>query len=208
MSRRYALLVQAPLERACEALLGPGRRSLASAALAVEPDLGAVAPAGVQRGTEVEVTAQRRPPGRSAGDPVLFARLHGQESHACGRRQRRQGRRGHRPRLPPGHPRPPRPHAERRQRSADVQRRRAAGSRGSRAQQRFRRPAGDRAQRHRQRRRRDRRRRLLRRRGQEGGADHGRGRRAAAGQHVLRSLRRDSRRRAVRAGPQRRRGPA
>ena len=49
------------------------------------------------------------------------------------------------------------------------------------------------AERHRQRRRRQRGRRLLRRRSQEGRAAHRRGRRHAAGQHVLRSLRRDSR---------------
>ena len=59
----------------------------------------------------------------------------------------------------------------------------------------------------RQRRRRQRGRRLLRRRGQEGRADLGRGRGDAAGDHAFRPLRRDPEREAVRAGLERRRGP-
>ena len=58
-----------------------------------------------------------------------------------------------------------------------------------------------------QRRRRQRGRRLLRRRGEEGRSDLGRGRGHPAGDHLVRPVRGDPRRQAVRAGGQRRRGP-
>ncbi len=89
-------------------------------------------------------------------------------------------------------------------RSSHVLGRRAAGGRGSGTEQRVRQAAADPAERHRSRRRAGRGPGLLRRRVQEGAAAFGRSRRDAARRHVLRPVRRHSRREAVRAGDRRR----
>ena len=118
----------------------------------------------------------RRPARRCPGDHLLPARDHDALAQE-GRRQRRQGPAQDRRRLRPGPARPAGPDGHRDQRAADLQRRGAQGGRPrssptttSPGPQ----PIAD--ERDGQRRRRQRGRRLLRRRGQEGRADLGRGR--------------------------------
>ena len=159
----------------------------------------AIRPVGGQRGTELEITL--------SGAGWAMPRRSSTTSRASRRsRSRRSTTTTSRPRSrsPPdcalGSARPAGPDGDRDQRAAHVQRRGAQGDRRGRAQQRLRGPAGDPDERDGQRRRRQRGRRLLRRRGQEGRADLGRGRGPPAGDQRVRPVRGDPGRQAVRAG--------
>ena len=165
-------------------------------AAAADPQINSIAPYGVQRGTEAEVDDQRQPAGRREGDSVLLRRASRSRAWKPTSDDTLKARSPSPPiaswAFTPCRLRSP----TRRQQPAHVHRRQPAGSRrkSSRTTS-FDQAAADPAERHRQRRRAGRRRRSLRRRAEEGRAADRRAGRAAAGQHVLRSLPGDSRRR-------------
>ena len=150
---------------------------------------------------------RRRPARRRAGDPLLSAGHHRDEARASVDDNHVKAKLKIAPDCRARRARPAAPHRHRHQRAAHFSVGALPGVDEAEPNNDFAKPQQIALNVDRHRRRRQRGRRLLRGRGQEGRADHRRGRGHAAGGHALRPLRRDPGRQAVRAGLQRRRRP-